>query len=204
MCQWTPHSPLLKEGLPVHHVLADRTGLPSPVRSRRVDLVQALTPVGVPPGDEQRHAVRSHATTRVSAGRSFFPFAADCEHGSRAFPMAAHSCCPMRTQPSQAKSRKANMTPSTAAPHSPRLRRLLHHIRNLLDQHLGGRILPIHLPVRLRDLPCFGDQHAEVGAHARVDETDVGADGRDLLEDRGVEEERGGFLLGSEDDAVGR
>jgi hypothetical protein len=100
MCQGTSHSPLLKEGLAVHHVLADRTGLPSPVRSRRVDLVQALTPVGVPTGDEQRHAVRPYTTTRVSEACSFFPIAAPCSH---AFPWRQIRAASNPTQPSKVR-----------------------------------------------------------------------------------------------------
>lgn len=79
---------------------------------------------------------------------------------------------------------------------SPGLSSFLHDSRDLLYEHLRGRVLPIHLPVSLRDLASLRDKDPEVGSHPRVDETDIRAYGGDFLDDGGVDEEGGGFLLG--------
>ena len=62
------------------------------------------------------------------------------------------------------------------------MRRLLHDGRNLLCEDLGGRVLAVDLPVRLCTLPRPRDKHTEIGAHARVDDADVGTDDSDLLD----------------------
>ena len=73
----------------------------------------------------------------------------------------------------------------------PRVCRLLHDSGDLLREHLRGRVLAVDLPVRLRGLARLGYEHAEVGAHPRVDHADVWADDGDLL-DHGVINQDGG------------
>ena len=56
------HSPLLQESLAIDCVLSDRASLPRPVRTRRVDLVQALSTVGIPSSNQKRDSIRSNTT----------------------------------------------------------------------------------------------------------------------------------------------
>lgn len=73
-----------------------------------------------------------------------------------------------------------NLCQNKAPTDSPRLCRILHDRRNLSHHDPRARVLAIDLPVRLSRLARLGDEDAEVGAHARVDHADVGADQRDL------------------------
>lgn len=73
--------------------------------------------------------------------------------------------------------------------HLPRLCRLLHYGRNLLGKDTGRRVLAIDLPVRLGSFACLGDEYSEVGAHARVDDADIWADDRNLVEHGRVDED---------------
>lgn len=65
---------------------------------------------------------------------------------------------------------------------SPLLSCFLQQRRNIRYQHLYRWVLSIHLPIRLCDLSSFCHQNTEVGTHAAVDETDVGADDSYLFE----------------------
>ncbi len=86
---------------------------------------------------------------------------------------------------------------------SPLLSSLLHYTCNIADQHLGRWILPINLPISLSDFPSFRDQYSEIRSHAGVYETDVGTYDGDLFDHAVVNEERGSFLFGGEDDSIG-
>lgn len=85
----------------------------------------------------------------------------------------------------------------------PRLSRLLHNSSHLLHQDLCGRILSIHLPICLRNLPSFGDKHPKIRAHTRVNEADIGANRGNLLKSRGVEEDGGRLFLGGDHNTIG-
>lgn len=85
----------------------------------------------------------------------------------------------------------------------PRLSRLLHNSSHLLHQDLCRRILSIHLPICLRNLPSFGYKHPEIRAHTRINETDVGTYRSDLLKSRGVEKDGGCLLLSGNHDTIG-
>jgi hypothetical protein len=67
----------------------------------------------------------------------------------------------------------------------------LHNGRDFLGQDLGGWILAIDLPISLGTLSGLGDEYSEIGAHARVDDTNVGTNDRNLVEHRGIHKEGG-------------
>lgn len=85
----------------------------------------------------------------------------------------------------------------------PGLGGLLHDVRELLREDARRWIFAIDLPVRLCALARLGDQHTEIGAHARVHDADVRTDDGDLVYHRVVYEDGGGFLLCGDDDAIG-
>ena len=64
----------------------------------------------------------------------------------------------------------------------PRLSRFLHDGSDLLHEDLDAGILAVDFPIRLSRFACFGHEDSEIGPHARVDHSDVGTDGSDLLE----------------------
>jgi len=55
-------SPLLKEGLSIDHILSNRTSFPSPITSRRINLIQTLSPMRIPSSNQQRNTIRSYTT----------------------------------------------------------------------------------------------------------------------------------------------
>lgn len=208
--------PLLEERLGIHLVLADRARLPSPERAGRVDLVERV-PLGlVVAGDEQRDTVRSdsavkgesHVVSTLTSKRTRLEFhlrgRAPAPRLCARAVLWKHSLqFKTRSKHPRRGYRHTHHPEKTAEPSdSPRLRRLLHHGRDLANEDACGRVLAVDLPVRLSTLAGLGDEDAEVGPHARVDEADVGADDRDLLEDRVVDERRGRLLGRCDDDSV--
>ena len=45
--------PLLEEGLSIDHILSNCTSFPSPITSRGIDLIQTLSPMRIPPSNQQ-------------------------------------------------------------------------------------------------------------------------------------------------------
>ena len=72
----------------------------------------------------------------------------------------------------------------------PGLGGLLHDVRDLLRKHLRWWVLPVHLPVRLCALTRSCDENSEIWTHSGVNDSDVWADDRDLL-DNGIVDEDG-------------
>lgn len=64
----------------------------------------------------------------------------------------------------------------------PGLCGLLHDGGNLLSQNFRGWVLSVQFPVRLRTFACAGDEDAEIGAHAGIDDADVRTHDRDLFD----------------------
>ena len=59
--------PFFEECLAVCHVFADGGRFPRPVRARWINLIERLTPMPIPPSDQQRYPVRSHTTERSAS-----------------------------------------------------------------------------------------------------------------------------------------
>ena len=85
----------------------------------------------------------------------------------------------------------------------PGLGGLLHDVRELLREDARRWVFAVDLPVRLCALTRLGDQHTEVGAHARIHDPDVRTNDGDLVYHGVVYEDGGGFLLCGDDDAIG-
>lgn len=56
----------------------------------------------------------------------------------------------------------------------------------------------------MRDFASFVNEDAVIGTHAAVDHANIGGDKGDFGEGRRVDERRGRFLFGGEDDSIRR
>ena len=54
----------------------------------------------------------------------------------------------------------------------------------------------------MRDFASFVDKDAVIGTHATVDHANIGGDERDLGQRRRIDEWRGRFLFGGENDTI--
>ena len=82
------------------------------------------------------------------------------------------------------------------------MRGLLHNVGQFLGEDPRGRVLAVHLPIRLRALPCPGHQHPEIRSHPGVHNPDVGTDHGDPFDHRVIYEDGGGFFLSCDYDSV--
>ncbi len=85
----------------------------------------------------------------------------------------------------------------------PGLGGLLHEVRELLCEDAGRWVFAVDLPVRLCVLARLGDEHTEIGAHARIHDADVWTDDGNLVYHGVIYEDGGGFLLCGDDNAIG-